>query len=85
MYKIISQSFAGLKNNPYFHNYFLIPFYSGITGFASFLFIVIIFEYFLQITGITDSSGIGITEIMIACLGFVLQFVYSLLRTLIER
>ncbi len=80
MYRIITQSLVGLKNNPSFQNYFLTPLYSGITGFASFLFIVMLIEYLAQIIGITDSLKLGATELMVACLGFALQFVYGLLQ-----
>ncbi len=80
MYKIITQSLVGLKNNPSFQNYFLVPFYSGITGFASFLFIVMLIEYLAHIVGINDSLKLGVTELMVACLGFALQFLYGILQ-----
>ncbi len=60
-------------------NYFLKPFYAGIAGFASFLFVIMIIELLAYSTGISESLNIGITQVMIAALGFVLQFVYEIM------
>lgn len=60
-------------------NNFLKPFYAGIAGFASFLFIIMIIELIAYGIGISESLNIGITQVMIAALGFVLQFVYELM------
>lgn len=88
MYRMIVQSIDGFRrrkateriNDSSFYNYFLIPFSAGIIGFTSFLFIVMILEYFAYLTGIYNSSKLGITEVMIATLGFVLQFIYKLVH-----
>ena len=62
------------------NNYFLKPFYAGIVGFASFLFIIMIFELLAYSIGISETLNIGITEVMIAALGFALQFVYEIMN-----
>lgn len=92
MYRIIINSKSGIKRkkgekeiaekrmHSDFFNHFLIPFYAGIAGFASFLFIVMILEFVIYLIGISDTLKIGITEIMIAALGFVLQFIYEMLH-----
>lgn len=91
MYKMIINSIDGLRRRigikditgkreqSFFYNYFLIPFYSGISGFATFLFLVIIIDFLVFGTGIFNTT-IGLFEVMIASLGFILRFVYELFR-----
>lgn len=91
MYKMIIQSIDGLRkrrkgigeeeNNTLFFNYFLMPFFAGIAGFATFLFMVIIFEYAVHLAGIISPLRLDITEVKFASLGFVLQFVYKVLQS----
>lgn len=61
-----------------FYNYFIMPFTAGIAGFAYFLFLVLFLETVAYLVGINKSISIGITEVLIAVLGFILQFAYQL-------
>ena len=61
-----------------FYNYFILPFTAGLTGFAAFLFILIAMDFSVYLVGIGSSLEIGLKEISIAAIGFVLQFTYQL-------
>ena len=62
--------------------YFINPFSSGIFGFAVFLFFEIFFETGARIFGLIKQIRLGPQEIIIASIGFVLQFAYQLLDAL---
>jgi len=63
-----------------FYNYFIVPFSAGILGFANFLFMVLLFESIAYLVGIIESLNLGLNEVYIAIMGFVLQFLYHLLK-----
>jgi hypothetical protein len=60
-----------------FYHYFIMPFTAGIAGFACFLFLLMILETAAFFVGINKSISIGMTEVLIAALGFILQFTYQ--------
>ena len=62
-----------------FRIYFINPFSAGIFGFATFLFFEIIFETAARIFGLVNHITLGPQEIMIASIGFVLQFAFQVL------
>ena len=64
-----------------FYHYFIMPFSAGIAGFAYFLFITMFLELTASLVGINNGVNIGITEVMISALGFILQFSYQLINS----
>ncbi len=71
---------AAEKQNSSFYNYFIMPFSAGLTGFAAFLFILIAMDVSTYMVGISSSLEIGLKELSIAAIGFVLQFTYQLIK-----
>jgi uncharacterized membrane protein len=67
-----------------FYNYFIVPFSAGMSGFANFLFLILLFESIAYLVGTIKSLNLGLHEVYIAVLGFVLQFVYQLLKNFRE-
>ncbi|HSD63469.1 MAG TPA: hypothetical protein VLB50_06705 [Ignavibacteriaceae bacterium] len=67
------------------YQYFIKPFTAGIAGFAFFLFILMLFDTSTYLVGINKSISIGITEVIIAVIGFVLQFIYHLFNNYNNR
>jgi hypothetical protein len=68
------------KEETSFYNYFIVPFSAGIYGFAGFLFILIAMDFTMYLVGISSSLEIGLKELSIAAIGFVLQFTYQLIK-----
>ena len=59
-------------------NQYFIPFIAGISGFVIFLLSITGIEFILHLTGIIKHFKIGIFELLISTLGFLLQFTYKL-------
>ncbi len=63
-----------------FYHYFIKPFTAGITGFACFLFLLVLLESVTYLFGINKSINIGIFEVLTSSLGFILQFTFQLIN-----
>ncbi len=72
---------SSAKKGSLFYNYFMVPFSAGLAGFATFLFILLLMDSAAYVFGITKSFNIGIIEVLIAAIGFLLQFVYQFIKT----
>ncbi len=75
---------SSTNNNSALYNYIIVPFSAGLAGFATFLFMLLLIDSAAYIVGITKSLNIGIEEVLIAAIGFVLQFAYQLIRSIRE-
>ena len=62
------------------YNYFIEPFYAGITGFAFFMFFLFLIETFMHFSGISHEFVFGTKEVSIASIGFALQFISRILK-----
>jgi hypothetical protein len=67
------------SDKSFFRLYFVNPFSAGLFGFAVFFFFIIVFEEFAHVIGFLDHANIGLTEISISTIGFVLQFTFQIL------
>jgi hypothetical protein len=79
--KYLHKSGSAAKDSSSFYNYFVVPFSAGLAGFATFLFLIIFLESAAYIMGITETWNVGINTVLIAAIGFILQFVYQLVKT----
>ncbi len=68
-----------------FYNYFMVPFSAGLAGFATFLFILITIDFGAYVLGISEVLNIGINEVLIATVGFVLKFVYEFMKSMRQK
>ncbi len=63
-----------------FRLYFINPFSAGLFGFAVFLFFEVLFSVTAELIGIVSRLNIGMNQIAIAGLGFVLQFILQFFK-----
>lgn len=82
--RYVNKSSDSVNDKSFFYNYFMVPFSAGLAGFASFLFILLLLETGAFILGITKVLSFGINEVLIATLGFILQFTYRLIKSIQE-
>ncbi len=80
--KYISKSESSVKDKSAFYNYFIVPFSAGLSGFATFLFILIMMDASVHLLGLSKAWNIGINEVLIALTGFVLQFTFQLIKSI---
>ncbi len=79
--RYLSRSGSISKGNSLFYNYVVVPFSAGLVGFATFLFILIMMDSAAYVLGITETLSVGINEVLIASLGFLLQFTYQFVKS----
>jgi hypothetical protein len=79
--KYISKSRDAAADNSALYNYFIVPFSAGLSGFASFLFILIMINTATYVLGLTEALNIGINEVLIAGVGFFLQFTFQFIKS----
>ena len=80
--KYLTKNGSIAKENSSLYNYIIAPFSAGLAGFATFLFLLILMDFIAYLFGITQTMNVGINEVLIASLGFLLQFAYQLVRSI---
>ncbi len=80
--KYLTKNGSSSNESSLFYNYFVVPFLSGLAGFASFLFILIFLDSAVYVLGITEAWNVGINTVLIAGVGFILQYTYQLIKTI---
>lgn len=82
--KYIGKRESSEKVNSAFYNYFVVPFSAGLAGFSTFLFILIMMDASAHLLGITKAWNVGINEVLIAAVGFILQFTFQLIKSIMH-
>ena len=80
--KYISKNRGAAAKKSALYSYFIVPFSAGLSGFATFLFILLLMNTAAYILGLTQALNIGINEVLIAAVGFFLQFTSQFIKSI---